>query len=336
MAVKKKERTSRWVWLRRTLQTVFMLLFLYLFLQTAFNSGGTAAGRVDFFFNMDPLVLVTVWMGGHAAAAALLLSLITLAVTLIFGRWFCGWFCPFGALHNLVSSWRGGTKKERLEAGGYSQWHKSKYYVLIILLIAAVVGANVEGWLDPFSFFYRSMTMAVFPAVNAGLQHFFDLIYRLNPGVGSVRVTAVSEPVYRWLRYYLLTLGQPHYFWSMVFGVLFGVVVALNLFRARFWCKYICPLGALLGVVGKNPLVRLKVNADYCGNCRLCLIDCQGAANPNNEAEWKPSECMFCMNCHSHCPSEAISFKFGIPGRKVVESAKLETIVEVEVSGDGK
>jgi polyferredoxin len=336
MAVKKMKKTSQWVWLRRTLQTVFVLLFLYLFLQTAFNAASAAAGRVDFYFNMDPLVLVTVWLGGHAAAAALLLSLITVGVTLIFGRWFCGWFCPFGALHNLVSNWRGGSKKERLQAGGYSPWQRSKYYVLIVLLIAALVGANLAGWLDPFSFFYRSMTMAVFPAVNAGLQHFFDLIYRLNPGVGSVRLTAVSEPVYRWLRYYFLTLGQPHYFWSMVFGVLFGVVIALNFYRARFWCKYICPLGALLGVVGKNPLLRLKVDPDFCGNCRLCLVDCQGGANPNGEAAWKPSECMFCLNCQSNCPSDAIRFKFEIPGAKVIEKAELHQIEPAEVSGDGK
>jgi len=308
-----KQKTSLPVRLRRLLQTVSLLAFLYLFLETAYHAAGVAMGHVDFYFNMDPLVLAIMWLGGHAAAVALLLSLITVAVTLVFGRWFCGWFCPFGALHNLMSSWRGGTKKQKLETGGYGPWHNSKYYVLIALLLAALLGANLAGWIDPFSFFYRSMTLAVFPAINAGLQHFFDLIYRLNPGVGSVRLTAVSEPVYRWLRSYFLTLGQPHYFWSMVFGVLFGAVIALNFFRARFWCKYICPLGALLGFIGKNPVVRLKTNPDLCGDCKLCLVDCQGGANPNGRAPWKASECMFCMNCQSSCPSNAITFNFEVP-----------------------
>jgi len=311
-----KQKTSLYVGLRRLAQTVFLLLFLFLFLQTAFHSGNTGVRGQNFFFNIDPLLLLTVWLGGHAAAAALLFSLITLGVTLVFGRWFCGWLCPFGALHTLLSSWRGGTNKSKIDAGGYSRWQKSKYYILFAVLIAAVVGANLAGWLDPFSFFYRSMTMAVFPAVNAGLQHFFDLIYRLNPGFGSVRLTAVSEPIYRWLRYYLLSIGQPHYFWSMVFGVLFGAVIALNFFRARFWCKYIYPLGALLGVAGKNPVVRLKTDPELCHDCKLCLVDCQGGANPNGEANWNPSECMFCLNCQSECPSNAVSFQFEIPRDK--------------------
>ena len=307
-----KKNVSWIVWLRRAAQTVFIILFLYFFVQTVFRPGGPGKG-LAFFFNIDPLVLLTVWLGGHAAAAALLLSLITVGITLLFGRWFCGWVCPFGALHNLMSSWRGGTNKARIDAGGYTPWQKSKYLVLLILLIAAVVGANLAGWLDPFSFFYRSMTMAVFPAVNAGLQHFFDFIYRLDPGIGKARLTLLTEPIYRWLRYYLLTMGQPHYFWSMIFGLLFGVVIALNFFRARFWCKMICPLGALLGLIGKNPVVRLKTNPELCHDCKLCLVGCQGGAGPNGEAGWKPSECMFCWNCQAGCPSNAVSFQFEVP-----------------------
>ena len=138
-----------------------MLLFLYLFLQTAFHPGDVAQGHVAFFFDIDPLVLLTVWLGGHVVASAMLLSLITVVVTLLFGRWFCGWFCPFGALHNFFTSLRGGTKKAKLLAGGYSSRQKIKYYVLIALLISALVGANLAGWLDPFSFFFRSMAMAV-------------------------------------------------------------------------------------------------------------------------------------------------------------------------------
>jgi polyferredoxin len=311
-----KQKSSSTVRLRRVVQTVFLLLFLYLFLQTAFHAGGTAGKGVAFFFDIDPLVLLTVWLGGHAAAAALLFSLITAAVTLIFGRWFCGWLCPFGALHNLMSSWRGGTNKQKIDASGYTRWQHTKYYVLIAVLIAAIVGANLAGWIDPFSFFYRSMTMAIFPAVNAGLQHFFDWIYRWNPGIGSVRLTLITEPIYRLLRHYFLTLGQPRYFWSMTFGVLFGGVIALNFFRARFWCKYICPLGALLGFIGKNPVLQLKTDPALCGDCKLCLADCQGGANPNGKAPWKASECMYCWNCQSVCPSDAISFKFEIPGGK--------------------
>jgi polyferredoxin len=204
------------------------------------------------------------------------------------------------------------------------------------LLVAALCGANQAGWLDPFSFFFRSMTMAVFPAINAGLEHFFTFIYNVNPGIGPIRLTAVSEPIYRWLRYYLLTVGQPHYFWSMIFGSLFGVVIVLNFQRERFWCKYICPLGALLGLIGKNPLVRLKTDPDLCNNCKVCLVDCQGGADPNGQANWRPSECMFCLNCQSSCPSNAVSFQFEIQGVQSFENPQLQGIEILEVINSDK
>ncbi len=316
-----KKKTSLPVRLRRLTQTVFLVFLLYLFVQTAFHPGNVAGKHLTFFFDIDPLVLITVWLGGHAAAAALLFSLITLAVTFVFGRWFCGWICPFGALHNLLSSWRGGKRKQKVETGGYSIWQTSKYYVLLAVLVAALLGANIAGWLDPFSFFYRSMTMAVFPAINAGLEHFFGWIYQVDPGVGKLRLTLVSEPIYRALKYYFLTVGQPHYFWSMLLGVLFGLVALLNFYRARFWCKYICPLGALLGVVGKNPVLRLVVDPNLCKNCNECVTECQGGANPNGPGNWKPSECMFCWNCKKSCASHALTFKSSLQGRQLVKIA---------------
>jgi polyferredoxin len=315
-----KKKSSLPVTLRRLVQTAFLLLFLILFLETAFHPSNKAGGYLTFFFDLDPLALIVVWLGGHAAATALLFSLITLAVTFVFGRWFCGWICPFGAIHNLFSSWRGGSHKQKVVTGGYSLWQTSKYYVLGAVLIAALCGTNIAGWFDPFSFLYRSMATAVFPAIDGAMEGFFGWINQLSPGFAG----AVTEPVYRALHYYLMTVSQPHFFWSMVTGSLFGLVVLLNLFRARFWCKYICPLGALLGVAGKNPLLRLVVDPSSCKNCKECVTECQGGANPNGPGNWKPSECMYCWNCDKSCPSNSLSFKFMIPSSQLATAPKKE------------
>lgn len=303
-----KNNTTLPVSLRRLSQTLFLLLFFYLFVITVYHPENATGGAVKFFFNLDPLVMVTVWLGGHAVAAALLLSLVTLVTTLVLGRWFCGWVCPFGALHTLFSSMRGKRRaKEKVAAGRYSTWQKSKYYVLVGVLVAALFGVNLAGWIDPFSFFYRSMATAVFPAVNAGLQGFFDLAY-------GTPFAVVTEPIYHGLRKYFLTMAQPRFFWGSLIGVLFGVVVALNFFRARFWCRYVCPTGALLGLFGKNPTLQIKVDPDKCNNCMTCVMECQGAADPRSSGSWKPSECFYCWNCQSNCPQEAISFNFNVPG----------------------
>jgi len=70
-------------------------------------------GPVTLFFNFDHLILLSIWLGGHAVESAMLLSLITLIATLIFGRVFCGWISPFGAMHNLFTSMSG--RKRRIE-----------------------------------------------------------------------------------------------------------------------------------------------------------------------------------------------------------------------------
>lgn len=308
-----KRRTSWLVWLRRAVQTVFLLLFFYLFLETVYYPIDRAGGGTKFFFQLDPLVMLTTWLASHAVAAGMLLSLATLGVTFLFGRWFCGWICPFGTLNHLFTSLRGGPLEARLDTGAYGRWQKAKYYVLTVFLAGALLGVNVVGWLDPSSFFFRGMGVAVFPALNHAITSLFAWIYHADPGVGPARLTAATEPVYEFLRRHFLAVGQPQYFGNVLIGFLFGAVIALNFYRPRFFCRYVCPLGALLGITGRNPLVRLNKSALACDNCRLCLADCQGGANTPDIQQWKPAECLYCFNCKSDCPAQAITFGLGRP-----------------------
>ena len=307
-----KTPTARVVWLRRTVQAAVLLLFFYLFLETADGPNGQPGRGVKLFFQLDPLIALASWMASHAIAAGMLLSVATLAVTLVFGRWFCGWICPFGTLHHFFASLRRGRPQDRIETGGYTRWQKSKYYVLALFLGGALLGVNAVGWLDPFSFFFRSLATSVDPAINHAIVRLFTWLYRADPAAGPLRVTAVSEPVYDFLRHHFLALHQPQYFENVLLGGLFAAAVALNFFRARFWCRYVCPLGALLGVVGNRPVVRLRRNAEACNHCRLCQGECQGGASPE-AGEWRPSECFYCFNCQSDCPSGAIRFELGRP-----------------------
>jgi polyferredoxin len=302
------------VWLRRICQTGFMVLFLYLFLQAVYKPVNVTGGHVKLFFQLDPLVLIASWLASHQILEGLLLSLITLGVTILAGRWFCGWVCPFGALHNLLTGWRSKKTKEKLASGGYSRWHKTKYLGLAGLLVAALLGLNLTGWFDPFSFFYRAMAIVVYPGANDGVKSLFGWIYQTDPGIGRLKVTAVSEPIYDVLRKTVLATAQPYFYGSLLIALLFFTVVFLNLHRARFWCRYVCPLGALLGIAGKNPLIQIKHNETACNHCRLCVADCQGGANPDTQEGWKPSECFYCWNCHSACPQQAITFGLHVPG----------------------
>jgi polyferredoxin len=309
-----RARTSWVVWLRRCSQAVFLALFLYLFLETVYHPINAVGRAVTFFFDIDPLIALAVWMAGHALLSTALLALVTAIVTVVFGRWFCGWVCPLGTVHTLCSSARTSKLKERLAEGTFSAWQRAKYYVLLFVLGGSLVGLNVVGWLDPLSVLYRSLAVSIFPAFNAVTQAVFAWLYEANPGVGPVRVSVLSEPVYGWLRHSVLAVEQPYMSSGLLVGSLFVGVAALNLQRVRFWCRYVCPLGALLGILGKNPVVRLTKDPERCNSCRLCVADCHGGANPDGMDSWKPAECMFCWNCHSDCPTQGIRFRVGSGG----------------------
>ncbi len=310
-----RNRESWVVWARRGSQAGFLVLFLYLFLETAYHPINLPGPYPNLFFNLDPLISLTVWLAARTILAGMFGSLLLLVFTMLFGRWFCGWACPLGSLHHVVTSLRSGKIKEKLAAGGYSRLQRAKYYVLAFFLAGALIGTNLVGWLDPFSFLYRSLAVAVFPAVNLGFGRLFGWIYAADPGVGKIRLTSVSEPAYDFLRSHFLAVEQPHFYGSLIIGLLFFAALGLNLFRARFWCRYLCPLGALLGVAGKNPVLRLVTDPAACNDCRLCVADCQGGANPQAGEAWKPAECFYCWNCNSSCPSGAVSFRFEVPGR---------------------
>lgn len=321
-----KHSTSWVVWLRRASQTGWLLLFCYLFLQTVYHPINRAGRGVDLFFNLDPLVTLNCWLATHAVVRAMLLSIATLCVTLVCGRWFCGWVCPFGTLHHALSSLRRASAKQKIETGVYTRGQNLKYYALAFFLGASLVGLNVVGWLDPLSFFFRSLATAIYPLLNKVTVAVFTWIYDANPGVGQVRLTVMTEPAYSFLREHLLAAEQPYFQGTVLIGALFLAVAGLNLIRTRFWCRYVCPLGALLGVVGKNPLVRLKKDQEKCNSCRLCVVNCQGGATPENAAHWKPSECLYCWNCQADCPAQAITIGF----ERKLEKKQHEPVVQMD------
>jgi polyferredoxin/Pyruvate/2-oxoacid:ferredoxin oxidoreductase delta subunit len=285
---------------RRITQGMILLLFLFLFIQTESKGNDELGYPVRLFLDFDPLILVTTILSAHAAAAAFYLSLITIFVTLVFGRVFCGWACPLGTLHNIVGS----VRKNR-PAGMSVQGYRVKYYILIAILASALFTLQPVGVMDPLSLLIRSFSISVYPLFNYGVRSVFDTIYAANlPGVASV-----TEPVYTLLKKSVLSFEQSYYNQSMFIGILFLFVLGLNLIEKRFWCKYLCPLGALLGVLSRYALLKRSVS-EGCTSCGACSTLCQGNARPEAKEHWQDSECIVCRNCDDLCPQNAVSFGF--------------------------
>jgi ferredoxin len=96
----------------------------------------------------------------------------------------------------------------------------------------------------------------------------------------------------------------------LTIGVFFTVVLALNRWITRFWCRGICPLGALLGLLSRYAVFGLRKDEAACDQCNLCLQSCQGADDPDVGARWRQSECHLCLNCQAACPQGALTFRF--------------------------
>jgi len=83
----------------------------------------------------------------------------------------------------------------------------------------------------------------------------------------------------------------------------------MNLVERRFWCRYLCPLGALLGILSRYSLLERTVSED-CNSCGVCESVCEGGVNADRKEDWKKAECLYCMNCDDLCPQNAVRFGF--------------------------
>jgi MauM/NapG family ferredoxin protein len=295
----KKERSKKY----RTLQVLrigsqvfFLGLFLYLFFGTHFT-GKDYIGPVEGLFHFDPLITLAILIAGKVLFLSSLLALITITVTILLGRVFCGWFCPLGAVHQFFSFVFKKTKVLRPKSVPAKPL-ALKYYILIVGLVATLFGLNLFGYLDPFSFLYRSFAVAIFPAATVGTTAFLGFLYAIKLGV-------IADPLSQFIAN--LTLNAV-FRQGFLIGLIFLGAVLVNMWRERYWCRYICPLGALLGFLSLGNVFKPKVDEKKCIKCNLCTLQCETQASPWPEEDWKKPECIYCMTCGAVCPTAAITF----------------------------
>lgn len=300
--------------LRRTVQLLVLALFLAVVLAARPQPGQRLPVWLESFFHLDPLIPVVTGLAAHAVQWAFLLSVVTVVVTVLLGRVFCGWFCPLGTVHALVGRlferWRPARQREH--------WHRgqlAKYYVLAALLVLALFGVQWLVLVDPLVILYRTLTVALWPAAQGGVESTATAIYQADPGVGTWRVTSVTEPVYRTVRDLLFVKQQQSFLNSGFVLGFFLFITGLNFVQRRFWCRYICPLGALLGLLAWRPWLVRKLDTGACNQCDLCGLTCHGAASTGPGTGWKPQECLGCLNCTSACAAGGLKFRWELPWR---------------------
>lgn len=300
--------------LRLYSQIFFFALFLFLLVRTEFRGSLTSSAKdirlpypVGLFFRLDPLVAISNALASHVLYKGLLVSLVILIPTLFFGRFFCGWICPLGSIHHFFSSLKSERKrgKQLLESNRYKRWQVTKYYLLAATLAGAALGTGIVGWLDPFSFLVRSLGLSILPTTNYSLQAFLRVLEQSPLAV----LRGVGFVLHFFLGALILNFKQPYFRQGVWLGLIFIFIIALNFRITRFWCRALCPLGALLALVSRWSVLGLVKDSAKCNDCNRCLLRCQGGDDPIGGVPWHQPECHLCLNCVNECPEQALKFK---------------------------
>ncbi len=293
--------------LRRISQALFLLLFLLLVLATRYGGSDEIRYPVKAFLDFDPLIALSTFLAAHSLPRVLLWSLTIVLLTALLGRIFCGWICPLGTLHNLMSSLRKKSswadQEKRLH-----RWQSLKYYLLVGLLVSSLFSLQLVGFFDPLSLLIRSFAVFIDPVLNMISQTLLAALS--HTGIPLLERTAGT--LQSWGLDTFLAYEPPHFRQAEVIGIIFLAILLLNLLGARFWCVTLCPLGALLGLLSRFSLPRLQIS-ENCRSCRICNLHCQTAASPFPVDSWKKSECVYCWNCQKLCPEKAVQIH--LPGR---------------------
>jgi polyferredoxin len=281
-------------------------LVLFTYLLFAAVQSRQAGSTSTLFFRFDPLAAFVTMLSGRIWLPGLSLAVVTLVVTVVAGRTWCGWICPLGTILGGLK-FRGA----RRQAGRLPpRLRLTKYALLVVVVVMAIFGVMTLMIFDPIGLLTRTASTVFIPRLDYVVTGVESAMMRVGALQGTVNLLEAH------LRGPVLPVVQPHYSQAVLLGLLFAFLIALNALADRFWCRYLCPLGALLGLLAKVSLLRPVVGAG-CDSCGRCAAPCRlGAietvATPGERTtQLASSECTVCLDCLVACPSDP-GMSFGL------------------------
>jgi polyferredoxin/formate hydrogenlyase subunit 6/NADH:ubiquinone oxidoreductase subunit I len=291
---------KQWVWLRRGSQIFFFSAFVAIIWTTRYPLRGFVNPRV--FFQLDPLVMLLTSLAERAWLAGLGLTGLTLVVTWIWGRVFCGWFCPLGGLMDFSSWVLSRVLPRRRREQEPSRWRWAKRALLGLLVLLAAAGVQALWFFDPFAIFVRAFSFTVQPGINTGVDRFFSVL------LPATHFYPPLDAGYNWLKDVVLDVGNTVFPHAAVIFWIFVALLAAVLIRRRWWCRYACPLGGLLGLVSRHSLLKRESRA--CSHaCGICQNVCRTNAITSDNRTLA-DECVVCLDCTVRCPGHKTTFTF--------------------------
>ena len=189
-------------------------------------------------------------------------------ITVLIGRFFCGWMCAFGAMGDFIYMLSSKLFKRRFKISEKTDSVlKFTKYILLAFLITVVwsMGVTTFSTSNPWDVFGMLLTFGKIPDIS----------------------------------YVFLNLAPALF--------IFLFIVVASFFVERFFCRYLCPLGAIFSIVSKPRITSILKPKTKCGNCRICTKSCPMGIALYKKNFSKTGECINCFKCVSVCPRKNVS-----------------------------
>lgn len=238
---------------------------------------------------------------------------IMLVVGALLGRVMCGWVCPVGFLQDVITGIKG--RIDSVQKRTHQRYIRIKYWLTLVaflvsgtLAVALYYYGTVQGpgvdYRDGLGPFAAGLFVAIapdgtlfgtLPVMAAGAWRFLGTAQPSDLSLDNLAGWLAGIPALTWVNIVIL-VGFVYAAWRI----------------PRFWCRYICPVGAIMAVFQKNSMLGMHRDPVKCSECKECETACpmQIPILDLDYRKFNDSECILCMACIDACPEGALSPKF--------------------------
>ncbi len=271
--------------IRTVLAAVFFVLITLLFLDFT----GTLHHWLSWLAKVQFLPAVM--------ALNVVVVVVLIALTLVFGRIYCSVICPLGVFQDILARFH--RKKNKYNYSKEVRW--LRYPMLVVFIIAALAGiGSLFQLLAPYSAYGRIATMIFQPLWKMGN----NLLAMAAEHYDSYAFYSVDT----WLR------SLP----VLIIAIVTLVVLFVLAWRGgRTYCNTICPVGTVLSFFARFSWMKVRFDADKCKNCSLCSRNCKASCIDYKTHTVDYSRCVTCGNCIDNCKFGALSYSSPLSAKKI-------------------